>query len=119
MLYKRGLGLRNAFEGIRIALREELNFKIEILIAMGVLGLAWLFRISSVEWTVLLFAIGFVVATELLNTALEELCDKFYADPDPHIAKIKDLAAAAVLAAACTVFLVGVVIFIPRILALL
>ena len=57
--------------------------------------------------------IGFVLTAETFNTALEELCDKFQPEHDPHIAKIKDLAAAAVLVSSITALIVGLIIYVP------
>ena len=105
--------------GIRVAWREEVNFKIQVGCAIVAVVLAWFFQLSPIEWIVIIFLIGFVLSAEAFNTALEELCDKFHADPDPHIGKIKDLAAAAVFLASATALIVGVIIFLPRILAFL
>jgi diacylglycerol kinase len=102
-----------ALKGLRIAWSEELNFRLEIWLAALTLFLAFLLRLSRIEFTVIIFMIGFVLATEALNTALEELCDKFQPTEDPHIAKIKDLAAAAVLISSFSALTVGLVIFIP------
>jgi len=54
-----------------------------------------------------------VLMGEMFNTALEELCDKFQPTHDPHIAKIKDLAASAVLVMAIGALVIGVLIFGP------
>ena len=105
--------------GIRVAWREEVNFKIQVGCAIVAVALAWFFQLSPIEWLIVIFLIGFVLSAEAFNTALEELCDKFHADPDPHIGKIKDLAAAAVFLASATALIVGVIIFLPRILAFL
>jgi len=80
---------------------------------------AYLLKVSSIEFLIIAAMIGFVLVAELFNTALEELCDKFQPTHDPHIAKIKDLAAAAVSAATITAIIVGLIIFIPHVMLLL
>ena len=50
---------------------------------------------------------------------LEELCDKFQPEHDPHIGKIKDLSAAAVLISSITALAIGLIIFLPYLKALL
>lgn len=112
-------GFRYALTGIKVAWREEINFKIQVGCALVALFLAWFFRVSPIEWMVIIFLIGSVLSAEAFNTALEEFCDMVKNDPDPHIAKIKDLAAAAVFIASATALVVGVIIFLPRFLALL
>jgi len=110
--------IRYALRGLRIAWREESNFRFHAVFTILTLLGAWIVGLSLVEYAIVFFMIGFVVATELFNTALEELCDKFRPEHDPHIGKIKDLSAAAVLTASCTALLVGLVIFVPHVLAL-
>ena len=117
MLSKKMRNIRYALRGIKIAWQEELSFKLQLGAMIVVLALSWLFAISPLEWIVVVFMIGFVLATEAYNTALEQLCDKLKVDPDPHIAKIKDLAAAAVLIASVTALIVGAIIFIPHLLS--
>lgn len=114
MLDKKVNSLRNALAGLSIAWKEELNFRIEI--GCGILAIvaSLLLGISHGEFLIILFLIGFVLSAEALNTALEEFCDMVQKNPDPHIAKIKDLAAAAVLIASFTALVVGAAIFIPH-----
>ena len=116
---KKVFGFRYAFEGLRIAWQEEFNFKFQIACAVLALFLGWFFEISAIEWIIIVFLIGFVLSAEALNTALEEFCDMVKNDPDPHIAKIKDLAAAAVFIASATALVAGSIVFLPRILELI
>jgi len=115
MLERKLRSFRFALNGVRIAWTEEYSFKVHVVVALAALTLAWFFDISTTQWMFVVSMIGLVLAAEAFNTALEELCDKFKADPDPHIAKIKDLSAAAVLIASCTALIVGIVIFVPYI----
>ena len=107
-----------ALTGIKIAWREELNFKIELACGLLALLAGLLLHISLTEFAIIALTIGFVLAIEGLNTALEELCDKFQPTHDPHIAKIKDLAAAAVLISSIGAILVALFIFGPHIVTL-
>ncbi len=118
MLRKKIDNIRYALRGIQIAWQEELSFKIQVAAMVLAIVLASLLRVSQVEWLMTILAIGFVLSAEAFNTALEELCDKFKTDPDPHIGKIKDLAAAAVLIASLSALVVGAIIFVPKIVAL-
>ncbi len=109
-----------AFNGIITLFRETPNTIIHILVGVVVIILGFALNISSGEWTTIIIVIGFVFAMELLNTALEELSN--YAckrESHPLIKKTKDLAAAAVLIAAITSLIVGIIIFAPKIINLL
>lgn len=110
---------RYALRGLGVAWEEEHNFRFEIFWAVLTVFLALFLRLPQMEFLIIIFMIGFVLATEVLNTALEELCDKFEPSHDPHIAKIKDLAAAAVLISSLTALIVGLIIFVPRLIQLI
>ena len=118
MLGKKIHNVRFALYGITIAWREEFSFRVEVVAAALVTLLGWYFAVSITEWLLIIITMGTVLCAEIFNTALEELCDKFKSDPDPHIAKIKDLAAGAVLIASAAALLVGVILFLPRVMAL-
>ena len=119
MLFQKKIeGFRYAFAGIAIAWREEFSFRFHVLFAVAALVLAWLLQLSRTEFLIILGMIGLVLASEVLNTALEELCDKFQPTHDPHIAKIKDLGAGAVFIASVTAFVAGCIIFIPHFISL-
>ena len=110
--------LRNSFwfawAGLVIAWREEKSFKIEIGAAVLAILLSLYLHISRIEFVIIIFVIFFVLSVEALNTSLEEICDKFHPDHDPHIAKIKDLAAAAVFLAVIGSVVIALLIFIPH-----
>ena len=116
-MHRSGIGLKAALDGIRVAWREEANFKIQIACAVVAVVLGYVLGITKTEWIIVCMLIGFVLTAEAFNTALEEFCDMVKSDPDPHIGKIKDLAAAAVLIASTSAGIVGALIFLPRIFA--
>jgi len=103
-----------AMKGIRIGFREEPNFRIQVAMALASILLGAYLQLSVVEWLFVFTAIGLVLTAELLNTALEELCDMLKGTHDPHVAKIKDLAAGAVLCASLCALVIGLSIFLPK-----
>ncbi len=100
-----------ALKGIRIAFMEQLNLKIHALAAILVVAAGFYFNITHVEWLGVTLAIGIVVITELINTALEYVVDFVSPAYKPLAGKIKDIAAGAVLVAAIEACTVGVVVF--------
>ena len=107
-----------AFNGLKILFKEEHNARIHLLAAVIVVIAGIYFHISTLEWLVVVFAIGFVITSEIVNTAIENIAD--FVSPEKHekIKKIKDLAAASVLISAITALIVGLIVFIPKILSL-
>lgn len=104
---------KNAFHGIRFVVTTQRNARIHLLITILVIAAGLAFSVTTSEWISLVFAIGFVWASESLNTAIEKLTD--LASPGYHtLAKYaKDCAAAAVLISALTAVVIGALIFIP------
>jgi len=110
--------IKYALKGISIAFREEFNFRTQITLGAMAFALGAYLRISETEWLFIIGASGLVLTAEALNTSLEELCDMLRSTHDPHVAKIKDLAAGAVLLASAAALLIGLIIFLPKLLAL-
>ena len=115
---KRIQSFSHAFNGIKILLSEEHNVSIHLLAACITILLGFILHISITEWIALLFAIGFVLAMEAINSAIENLADYVSPDKNELIKKVKDLSAAAVLISATTALVVGLIIFLPKIIAL-
>lgn len=90
--------------------------KIHVGVAVLVLGLGYVLKISSVEWITVVLCIGLVFSAEMFNTALEILVDKVSPQKDPIAGKIKDISAGAVLIAAIISVIVGVIIFLPKLI---
>lgn len=107
-----------AGKGIYYALKEEQNMKIHFLLSLVVLIFAFIFRISAYEAIVLVLVISFVVAMEMINTVLERVMDIIKPRMHPYAKHIKDMLAAVVLIGAFASALVGLIIFLPKILEL-
>ena len=108
-----------ALKGIKVAWKQERNFRAQVAIAALVVIASFLLAPPLSHVLVVIAMIGLVMTAELMNTAFEELCDKFYPEHDPHIGRIKDLAAGAVLVASLAAAVVGFVVFVPALLAFL
>lgn len=103
-----------AVRGITYALRTQRNMRLHAVAAVLVILLALVLQVSGLELVAILFAIGFVVVTELLNTAVETVVDLAVDTYDPLAAVAKDVAAGAVLVASVTAVAVGYVVFFGR-----
>jgi diacylglycerol kinase len=107
---------RYAFNGLKILLKEEHNARIHLMAAIVVVIAGVFFETSTSEWIAIIFAIGFVISAEIINSSIENIAD--FISPEKHekIKKIKDLAAAGVLISAVTALIIGMIIFLPKIL---
>ena len=76
----------------------------------------FIFNINQTEWLVIILCCIIVLALELINTAIENLCDLVSKDFHPVIKIVKDTAAGAVLVSAIGSAVAGAVIFVPLII---
>jgi len=118
-LRKRVKSFGYAINGLRVMFSEEHNSRIHLLAAMVALVLGWFLKISPYEWSLLAIGIGAVFASELFNSALENLADHLSPEKHENIKKVKDLSAAAVLVFAIVSVVVAGLIFLPKIWAML
>lgn len=107
-----------AFQGIKIFFSTQNNSWIHLLATIFVLTAGYFLNLSSIEWLFLIIVIALVFIAEMINTAIEFLCDKISPELDPTIKKVKDISAGAVLIAAIMAILVGLTIFIPKMINL-
>ena len=109
---------RFAAQGIVDLFRFENNAKIHLLAAAVVIGAGIWLGLSAMEWAMIATQIGLVIAAEAFNTALEKLANRITIQQDPLIKAAKDLASGAVLIVALTALVVGLLIFVPKVLAM-
>jgi len=108
-----------AFKGLQNFFFRERNGKIQLVIGCITVIIAFILQISSIEWIIILLCIGLVLSLEMLNSAIEKLCDLVHRDFHPVIKVIKDVSAASVLWASIISTVIGCIIFIPKIIILL
>ncbi len=117
-LKKRIKSFSYAFAGLRVLFREEHNSWIHATAAVLAIVMGFLFRISPMEWIAVVIVIGMVFAAEIINSSIERTADFVKAERDDRKRDIKDLGAAAVLVCAIAAAVVGIIIFLPKIIAL-
>lgn len=105
-----------AWAGIKAAIRTEHNTWIHLMLTLTAFGLAIALRISREEWMALVVVIAMVWTAELFNTVIEKIMDFLSTERHPQIKIIKDMAAAAVMVTALAAVIVGLLIFIPKVL---
>ena len=105
-----------AFQGIWVLMQEN-NARFHLFATVVVVLTGLLIGLSSAEWSITCIIIGLVWVAEAFNTAIEKLCDFVSAEHHPLIGKLKDLSAAAVLIISCIAVIIGIIIFLPKILA--
>ncbi|WP_455662429.1 diacylglycerol kinase family protein [Pradoshia sp.] len=111
-------GFVYAWSGIRYGLANEGNFRFHACVAVIVCFFGMYFGITKTEWLFVLTAIAGMFALELVNTAVEKTVDLITNDDHPLAEAAKDTAAGAVLVYAIYSVIVGLIIFLPRLMEL-
>mgnify|MGYP000309150240 CR=1 FL=1 len=105
-----------AFKGAFLLIRTEASIKIQLFIAIVMTIAGFYFKISNLEWILQIFAIGMVMGIEGLNTAVEKIADFIHPEFDEKIGFIKDVAAGAVMLVSIASTIIGLIIYLPKIL---
>jgi undecaprenol kinase len=111
--------IRVALNGIKTVYREERNFKIELFLGLLSMILGLVLEINLTEMIFIIICVIFVLAAEIVNTAIEDLCDKVEPDQNKIIGKIKDTMAGFVLISSIGSIAIACMIFLPKIYFLL
>lgn len=113
---KRLLSFKYAGQGIWTLISTQPNARIHLFVLLVVIAAGIWFSISTTEWLILVLTFGIVLIAEGMNTAIEFLTDLASPQPHPLAGHAKDVAAGAVLIAAAMSVVVGIIIFLPKVL---
>lgn len=112
---KKSERFKNAFRGLRVLSATTRHLWVHVFFTVLAVVFGFCFNISSFEWIVIIFSIGFVFVTEAVNTAIEIDIDLTSPEYHPYARDTKDVAAGAVLLSVFTAVTVGLIIFLPKI----
>lgn len=107
-----------AWKGILTCAGHEQNITFHLIAAIIVVATGFCFGISRTEWMVVMLCIGTVIAAELFNSAIERLVDMVSPEWEKIAGEVKDIAAGAVLITAIAAAIVGMIVFLPYVIAL-
>ncbi|MCQ5129801.1 diacylglycerol kinase family protein [Butyricicoccus faecihominis] len=102
----------NAFRGLALCIHSERNFRVHMVAALYVTLFALIGRATTAEGAILCICFGLTMGAELMNTAIERLCDKQTSGYDQMVRNAKDIAAAAVFVCAAACAIIGLVLFL-------
>lgn len=105
-----------AIEGIATSFKEERNMKIHVLFMCLVIVMGFWLKISVLEWLICIILFSVVIAAELFNTAIETVVDMVMPEENQKAKIAKDVSAGAVLVLATGAAVIGIIIFLPKIM---
>ena len=98
---------------------SERNFKVDVVAAVVVFAACALLQVPAWGWAAVAVCVGVQLAMETVNTAIEAIVDLASPEIHPLAKRAKDCAAGAALITACASVVVGLIVFVPALLALL
>jgi diacylglycerol kinase len=114
-LKKRIKSFSYAFTGIYELVKSEPNAQIHFLATIIAVSAGFICSISASEWCIIIIAIAIVWMAEGFNTVAEKFCNHVIPEYNETARIIKDVAAGSVLICAIAAFIIGLIIFVPKI----
>jgi len=109
-----------ALRGIFISLKSQLNFRVEVIIAIMGIILAFYLRFTYVELAIYVFTVALMLFAEMMNTVNEFIIDAYFGNKYSVLAKMgKDICAGAVFLTASLSVIIGFLLFAPKIYSIL
>lgn len=99
-----------ASAGVRDVFVSEQNFRFHVFVAGFVVVFLFSFSFTYIESAIVILCIGFVMVTEIINTAIEHTWNHLEPHHHPVVKTVKDMMAAAVIMASITSVIVGVLV---------
>lgn len=118
-MHKFIFSLKCAINGLKTVAKEERNFQIHVICAIAVIIVSILLEVTKIEMAIIITAIVFILASEIINTTIEDLCDKIELNQSPLIGKIKDMMAGFVLVSVLGAITIASIILLPHLIALI
>jgi diacylglycerol kinase len=105
-----------AFEGLFLVFKRDKNVKFHFLIFLLTIFFSFFFNISKIEFIIVLICSGIVITLEIINSVIEKISDYVQKEFDLKIKEIKDMSASFVLVFSIFTFVIGLVIFLPKVI---
>jgi PAP2 family protein len=105
-----------AINGIKYCFKMEKHYKFHIFAFILIMILSFLLKLSSIEFIFIIAVSFLVIITEMLNTCVEVIVDMITKDYNVLAMYAKDLGAGAVLISSILAVIIGLIIFIPKIM---
>ena len=118
-IVERAKSFSYAIRGLKLLFKTQHNSWVQISLTIVVIFLGIFLCISQTEWMFLILSIGAVFTAEAFNTAFEFDIDLTSPTYHPYARDTKDVAAGAVLITSIMATVVGIIIFLPKIILLI
>ncbi len=112
MIKKFFCSVKYAFNGIKIAINDERNFRIDLVMMIIILRLSFFYDFSKAEMAIVVLISFLIPSLELVNTAIERSVFRPDNEHFNSAGEAKDTAAAAVLFLSMAAVIIAVILFL-------
>lgn len=110
--------IKNSLNGIKCYAKDGKSILLYVLGVILEVIMGFVYGISGLEWILIIFMLGFILAVELLNTAIEATCDAISKEYNSFIKIAKDCGSGATFVIIIVAILLNIIIFLPKIVGL-
>ena len=111
--------LKNSLNGIKYVIKNEKNIKIELIFAILAIIFSIILKISFIEFSIIILIIFLVLFAECINTSIEKIVDMYTEEYNEKAKIAKDVAAGAVTLLSFASIIIGISIFLPKVLIII
>lgn len=108
--------LKNALNGIKFVWQYGNNIKIQVVFGVLTIIIGIILDLSKIEFLILILTIFTVLICEVFNTAIEKLVDLYTLEYNEIAKIVKDVAAGAVTLSSIMSIIIGIILFLPKII---
>ena len=105
--------LKCATRGFYSVYKTEQNFRFQLIVALIVIILMFVFNVTRKESVILILMVSFVLSMELINSVFEKFTDMLKPRIHVYAELVKDIMSGAVLLSSVVALIIGLIIFIP------
>ncbi len=113
------VSFKHAFDGFMHNIKTHPNFRFHLIATICIVLLGIYFEITVTEWLILVFTVNMVLVAEMVNTSIESMVDLITLERREDARIAKDVSAAMVLVSATMAVIVGLIVFLPKIISIL
>ena len=110
--------IKYSLNGIKVYIQDGKSFIIYTFCALLEILFGFIFKINGLEWILIICMLGVILSVEVLNTAIENVCDALTKEYNPLIKAAKDCGSGATFIIFIVMCFLNIIIFYPKIVAL-
>ena len=110
--------IKNSLNGIRCYAKDGKSILLYLFGVILEIVMGFVYKINGLEWILIICILGIILSVEVINTAIEAVCDAITKRYNPLIKIAKDCGSAATFVIFTVAIILNLIIFIPKIIAL-